>query len=112
MDAFFFHLFFETARQAAIQNILVLFLMGVGTCLLLWGLRRGIHAWRRRSGDPLKALTLVRGYRIAIIGVCLNAYSLGWWWQINTLMTVALVICLEEIAESSFYIAALKRRPV
>jgi hypothetical protein len=66
---------------------------------------------RRRSGDPLKALTLVRGYRLAIVGVCLGAYSLGWWWQLNTLMTVALVIGLEEIAESSFYIAALKRTP-
>jgi CHASE2 domain-containing sensor protein len=84
--------------------------MGVGAILLLWGLPRGTHAWRRRREDPLKPLTLVRGYRIAIVGVCLSAYSLGWWQQINTLMTVALVICLEEIAESSFYIAALKRR--
>jgi len=93
------------------QNPFALPLMGLGVLLSLWGIRRGAHAWRRRSGDPLKALTLVRGYRIAIIGVCLSAYSLGWWWQSNTLMTIALVICLEEIAESSFYVAALKRQP-
>jgi len=111
MDVFSFHLPFAEVFQTTGQNPSAFFLMGVGTILLLWGFRRGIRAWRRHSGDPLKALTLVRGYRIAIIGACMNAYSLGWWWQINTLMTVALVICLEEIAESSFYIAALKRRP-
>lgn len=93
------------------QDVSAFFLLGVGILLVVWGVRRGAHALRRRSGDPLKALTLVRGYRIAIIGVCLGAYSLGWWWRIETLMTVALVICLEEIAESSFYIAALKRAP-
>ena len=47
--------------------------------------------------------------RIAIIGACLSAYGAGQWWRIDWLMTVAIVICREEIAESSFYIAALKR---
>ncbi len=93
------------------QHAPALLLMGIGVTLICWGFRRGIQAMRRQSGDPLKALTLVRGYRIAIVGVCLSAYSLGWWWRLNTMMTVALVICLEEIAESSFYIAALKRAP-
>jgi hypothetical protein len=93
------------------QNPSALLLMGLGFALTFWGFRRGARAWQRRSSDPLKALTLVRGYRIAIVGICTSAYSLGWWWQINILMTVALVICLEEIAESSFYIAALKREP-
>jgi hypothetical protein len=111
MSAFSFHLLFAEVIQAAEQNPPALFLIGIGTILLLRGLRRGMHAWQRRSEDPLKALMLVRGYRTAIIGVCLNAYSLGWWWQINTLMTVALVIGLEEITESSFYIAVLKRQP-
>ena len=91
------------------HNIPAFFLMSVGTVLLLWGFRRGAQAWRRCSGDPLKALTLVRGYRITIIGVCLSVYGLGWWWSLETVMTIALVICLEEIAESSFYVAALKR---
>jgi hypothetical protein len=93
------------------SNASALLLLGVGLVLLVRGLRRGIHALQRGSGDPLKALALVRGYRIAISGVCLSAYSLGWWWQSATLRTVALVIGLEEIAESSFYLAALKRAP-
>ncbi len=111
MGAFFFHPLLDTVFQITKQKDLAFLLLGVGVLLIFWGLRRGIHAMRQRSDDPLKALTLVRGYRVVIVGVCISAYSLGWWWQINTLMTVALVICLEEIAESSFYIAALKRAP-
>ncbi len=97
--------------QAASENIPALVLMGLGTLLLFWGTRRGARAARRSHEDPPKALGIVRGYRIAIIGVCLSAYGAGQWWRIDWLMTVAIVICLEEIAESSFYIAALKREP-
>lgn len=93
------------------HNPSALLLMSLGIGLTIWGIHRGRNAWRRHSGDPLKASTLVRGYRIAIIGVCLGVYGLGWWWRLETVMTVALVICLEEIAESSFYVAALKRAP-
>lgn len=86
-------------------------LIGVGTLLLLWGARRGAKAARQLREDPPKALGVMRGFRVAIIGLCLDAYGIGWWWRIDWLMTVSIVICLEEIAESSFYIAALKREP-
>ena len=93
------------------RNFFAFLFIGLGIILALWGIRRGVNAWQRRNGDPLKALTLVRGYRIAIIGICLSVYGLGWWWRLETVMTIALVVCLEEIAESSFYVAALKRAP-
>ena len=86
-------------------------LIGIGMILLLWGVRGGAKTAIHQHEDPPKALGIVRGFRIAIIGLCLGAYGAGWWWRIDWLMTVAIVICLEEIAESSFYIAALKREP-
>lgn len=97
--------------QAASEQGFALVFVGLGALLLLWGAQRGARAARRLREDPPKALGIVRGYRIAIIGVCLSAYGAGQWWRIDWLMTVAMVICLEEIAESSFYIAALKREP-
>ena len=111
MDAFFFHSLFDTVRQVATQNTLAFFLMGIGTLLLLWGVRRGTQAAQRLHEDPPKALGIMRGFRIAVVGLCLCAYGAGWWWSLDWLMTVAIIICLEEIAESSFYIAALKREP-
>jgi hypothetical protein len=66
---------------------------------------------QRLHEDPPKTLMLLRGFRIAVVGLCLSTYGAGWWWRIDWLMTVSLVICLEEIAESSFYIAVLKREP-
>jgi hypothetical protein len=84
-------------------------LMGVGIMLLFWGVRRGTRAAQQLRKDPPKALGIVRGFRIAVIGLCLGAYGAGWWWRLDWLMTVAIVICLEEIAESSFYIVALKQ---
>jgi len=86
-------------------------LIGLGALLLLWGIRQGIRTARGQREDPPRALGVMRGFRIAIIGFCLGAYGAGWWWRIDWLMTVSIVICLEEIAESSFYIAALKRTP-
>lgn len=111
MGSFSFHIPPSTVLQIVKQNDFAFLLMGLGAVLLLWGARRGMKAAQRLQEDPPKALGIVRGYRIAIIGVCLSAYGAGWWWRIDWLMTVALVICLEEIAESSFYIAALKREP-
>lgn len=93
------------------QNTLAFFLMGIGILLVLWGVRRGAGAAQRLRTDPPKALGIVRGFRIAVIGLCFGAYGAGLWWRIDWLMTVAIIICLEEIAESSFYIAALKRAP-
>lgn len=90
---------------------LAFLLMGVGLILLFWGVRRGMRAAQQLREDPPKALGIVRGFRIAVIGLCLSAYGAGWWWRIDWLMTVAIIICLEELTESSFYIAALKREP-
>lgn len=111
MDAFSFLAFLTPVLQLAQENTLACCLMGVGILLLFWGVRRGATAAQRLRADPPKALGIVRGFRIAVIGLCLGAYGAGLWWRIDWLMTVAIVICLEEIAESSFYIAALKREP-
>jgi hypothetical protein len=93
------------------MDFVALLLMGVGLVVLLLGFWWGAKTTRTQQADPPKALALMRGFRIAVIGLCLSAYGTGWWWRIDWLMTVAIVVCLEEIAESSFYIAALKRTP-
>lgn len=111
MDACSLHSLVAGLLQIPRQNAAALFFMGLGIMILLWGVQRGTQAAQRLHKDPPKALGLMRGFRVAVVGLCLGAYGAGWWWRIDWLMTVALVICLEEIAESSFYIAALKREP-
>jgi hypothetical protein len=101
--------FFAAFLQVARHDISALVLMGLGVVLMLSGLWWGVTSVRRRHEDPPKALALLRGFRVGVVGLCLSAYGAGWWWRLDWLMTVSLVICLEELAESSFYIAVLKR---
>ena len=111
MEAVAFHSFAAGAPRVMEQNPPAFALMGLGTLVLFWGIRWGVTRAQQLPEDPPRALAIMRGFRIAVIGLCLSAYGAGWWWRIDWLMAVAIVICLEEIAESSFYIAALKREP-
>jgi hypothetical protein len=73
----------------------------------VWSAHRGV-ARARRVRDPLRALAIMQGFRIAIVGLAVAAIGAAWWWQIGWLFVLALVIGGEELLESTVVIAALK----
>ena len=87
----------------------LLFLFGVG--LLAHGIRRAVIGIKRFRRDPLRALAILRGFRIGIAGLALACFCAGWIWSIEWLICLSIIIGLEEILESSVAIAALSHGP-
>lgn len=106
-------------KWAVLSSPLVLYgFFQPAECLILIGL--GVFAWsvywdiaRRRDcdTDPGRALTLVRGFRIGITGLCLAGIGAGWLWDAEWLLGLSLIIGGEELLESSVIIKALKESP-
>jgi hypothetical protein len=86
-------------------------LIALGLAIVIWSLRRGAGTARRRVRDPGRALALVQGFRIGIIGLSLAGIGAAWLWQLEPLLVLSLIIGGEELLESSVVIAALKRVP-
>jgi hypothetical protein len=84
----------------------------VGVIIALQGGRRALAAARTLRLDPERALGILRGFRIAIVGLCLAGGGVGWLWEINWLVALSIVICGEEVLESSIGIAALRHDPL
>ncbi len=84
-------------------------LLTLGIAVATWGLRRGIDGIRRPFRDPGKTLTLVRGFRLAIIGLALAGISAAWMWHLGWLLVLSLVIGGEETLEGTLIIFALTR---
>jgi hypothetical protein len=58
---------------------------------------------------PDKAVTAMRGLRIAVIGLAVVGLGAAWAWHLVWLLVLALVIGGEETLESSVHIYALTR---
>jgi hypothetical protein len=85
-------------------------LVGLGLAAAIWSAYRGVRQ-ARRVRDPQRALALMRGFRLSVVGLAVAALGLAWWWQIGWLLGLALVIGGEELLESSVVIAALQHAP-
>jgi hypothetical protein len=96
---------------AAVATIAAVILMAVGPAVAWSGVRWGATGPHRRMRDPDRALGLVRGFRITIVGLCLTAVGAALYWQIGWLLVLSLIIGGEELLESSVHIAALRHRP-
>jgi uncharacterized membrane protein HdeD (DUF308 family) len=83
-------------------------LLALGVMVLVWSLRRGVLAARRHDRDPMRALALIQGFRIGVIGFTLALIGIARLWQIGWLFGLALVICGEELLESTVFVAALR----
>jgi len=86
----------------------LLIVLGIGGAV--WSAARGV-ARARRVRDPLRALAIMQGFRIAIVSLAVAAIGAAWWWQIGWLFVLALVIGGEELLESTVVITALKHSP-
>jgi hypothetical protein len=58
------------------------------------------------------ALGWMRGFRLAVVGLCLSGIATAWMWHIPWLFVAALGILGEELLETSVIIEVLKRNPV
>ena len=87
---------------------LALALLVVGLGAAVWGMRRGIAGARRAPRDPWRALVLLRGFRIGIIGLALAGLAAAWCWQLEWLSSLSLIIGGEELLESTVIINALR----
>ena len=84
-------------------------LMALGAALALWGLRTELDGMRRPVRDPAKALTVMQGFRTAVIGLALVGVGAAWTWHLGWLLALSLAIGGEETLESSICIFALRR---
>ena len=83
-------------------------LMAAGLMLTAYSVYRGVGNVRRERRDPMRALVLFRGFRLAIIGLSLAGIAAAWWWHVGWLLGLSLIIGGEETLESSTIIAALR----
>ena len=84
-------------------------LMAAGLALLSHGLLRGFGAMRRPRRDASKMASVIRGFRLAVVGLALAALGAAWAWHMTWLLVLALVIGGEETLESTLIIFALTR---
>lgn len=95
---------FLTQAHHAVPPVLML----AGAAMAVWAIRRAAAEMRRAPRDPARAFALLRGFRRAMIGLCVMALGIGWFWQLPTVVGLALIIGFEETLESSTMIAAVK----
>ena len=86
-------------------------LMALGAAILFSGIRLEVEGIRRPAGDSMKMVTVIRGFRIAVVGVALASLGAAWTWHITWLFVLALVFVGEEALESSVILFILRRRP-
>jgi hypothetical protein len=83
-------------------------LVVLGLALAVWAVRRAIAQLRLEPRDPQRALAIVRGFRLAIVGLAAAGSGLGYGLDIAWLSGLSLVIGGEELLESSVAIRALE----
>lgn len=82
-------------------------LIVVGLTFATWSVRQGIIAARRAARDPGRALALLRGFRMGVVGLALAGIGAAWCWQLGWLLGLSLIIGGEELLESTVVISAL-----
>ena len=60
-------------------------LMAIGAAILTSGLRLEVDGIWRPTDDPIKMVTVIRGFRVAVIGVALASLGAAWIWSVTWL---------------------------
>jgi hypothetical protein len=84
-------------------------LIAAGCALALLGVARGVGGLRLPIRHPDKAVSVMRGFRLAVIGLAVAGLAAAWAWHLVWLLVLALAIGGEETLESSMHIYALTR---
>jgi hypothetical protein len=91
------------AYPAAALAVAGLLLLGKG----LWFGFAGSHGLLHERD----ALGWMRGFRLAVVGLCLLGIGIAWVWQVFWLFVASMGILGEELLETSVIIEVLKRAP-
>lgn len=83
-------------------------LMAVGFVVTACSVHRAVANARRERRDPMRALVMLRGFRVAILGLSVAGIAAAWCWHVSWLLGLSLIIGGEETLESSTIIAALR----
>ncbi len=83
-------------------------LLVLGLALAVWGGCHGVSTAQREVRDPRRALALLQGFRILIIGLALAGIGAAWCWEIGWLLGLSMIIGGEELLESTVVITALR----
>ena len=86
-------------------------LIGLGAVFLFAGIRIEVEGIRRPMGDSSKMVTVIRGFRITVIGLSLAGLGAAWNWHITWLFVLSLIFGGEEVLESSVHLFILRRKP-
>jgi hypothetical protein len=84
-------------------------LLALGGALVALGIRLGAGSLRPARGDLESPVRLVRGMRLAIIGLSLAALAASWVWGQLWLFILALAFGGEELLETSTMLFAMRR---
>ena len=77
-------------------------LLIIGAALVAAGLRRSIRGGGPRHPQLSRALSLIQGLRLAILGLCTAGAGAGFLWNIKGLAMLAAIIALQELRETTF----------
>ena len=92
------------AYPAAVLAAAGIVLLGKG---LWFGFAGSQGLFRERE-----ALGWMRGFRLAVVGLCLLGIAVAWVWQVLWLFVAAGAIMGEELLETSVIVEILERNPV
>ena len=101
----------ETLTDLSWRLYPALALMALGAAFLFTGVRLEVEGIRHPTGESLKMVTIIRGFRFAVIGTSLAGLGAAWNWHITWLFDLSLVFGGEEVLESSVHLFILRRRP-
>jgi hypothetical protein len=97
---------FEISWRAYPAGILVALGLGLAGA--------AVRRWRFAASldrDPERALAYALGFRTGILGLCTAAFGLGWFFAVEWVLVVSLIVLGEEMLEIGVMIAALRAAP-
>jgi hypothetical protein len=99
-----------TLWESDLRIVFAIPVVVAGIWLALRGIGSTVAGFRMPPMEAAKNLTIMRGFRGAIVGTALALVGIGWAWQIEALAVAAGVIGAGELLETSTNVAALRRQ--
>ena len=84
-------------------------IMAAGAAMVAWGALTLFRTDQIDARDRGKAILLVSGIRLLLMGGAIAALGASWYWQQFWLLVLALAIGGEELLETSFVLFILRR---
>lgn len=84
-------------------------LMLAGVLIASRGVRTEVRGHTMPLREPGKVLTIVRGFRLILIGLAVAGIGAAWAWHVGWLAIRAIVVGAEETSESTLVVFGLTR---